>query len=173
MVCLCWYGNKHISPHGVKECEVCEKELKILKDTPDLCEWDDYSMYDQTKDPEHMQYLERQKVSLSACATDRYSCIPCGKHNLSKDYYEAHLTGKAHKFKMQEEKKGNKKQKIVEVEKGKKRKADDAEKKESLTFDIFFKFLGNRRKNLNQPQNRRGLMLMQRIQLLSQKKKKF
>ena len=64
----------------------------LFKEQPDICEWDDYSLYEQSKDPEYMQYLERKNVLLSACATGRYSCLPGGKHNLSKDYYEAHLT---------------------------------------------------------------------------------
>ena len=93
---FCWYGTPDIMPHEVKECQACQQRNNYIKNHVDLTEWDDYKQYDQEKDPEYMQYLEREKASHTAYATGRFSCIPCGIVNLSREYYEAHLLGKRH-----------------------------------------------------------------------------
>ena len=68
---------------------------------------DDLFFYKAEADEEYLEYLDRMKVQkiLLGCigapgTPERYSCLPCGKMNLSKEYYETHLTGRAHKEKM-------------------------------------------------------------------------
>ena len=97
---FCWYDNKSVAPHQVENCNSCKERTEYLRSKPDLYKWDDFSQYDQATDPEYMQYLDRVKLTSTACATGRFSCIPCGKLNLSKEYYETHLLGKGHKMKM-------------------------------------------------------------------------
>ena len=63
---------------------------------------DDLFFYKPEEDPEYLDYLERQKALSSSGASDRYNCLPCGKVNLSKEYFDMHLIGKAHKLKMAE-----------------------------------------------------------------------
>ena len=89
-------------PHKVEFCGECQKRTDLIKSKKDLTEWDDYTIYDQSKDTEYMEYLERQKAVNSPYAMGRFSCIPCNKHNFSQEYYENHLTGRAHKVKMGE-----------------------------------------------------------------------
>ena len=119
----CWFGNKNMMPHQVDDCTRCNQRIQYINENKSLTEWDDFALYDETKDPEYMAYLEREKAVNTAYATGRFSCIPCNKHNLSKEYYEKHLTGRAHKVKMREmsNDKGGKKNVPTE---SKKRKID-------------------------------------------------
>ena len=94
-------------PHKVEFCAKCQERTQMIKTQKDITEWDDYTKYDQSKDTEYMEYLERQKTVNSPYAMGRFSCIPCKKYNLSQEYYEKHLTGRAHKVKMGEIPKGN------------------------------------------------------------------
>ena len=97
---FCWFENKRVVPHKVDKCQSCAKKSEYLRNTPDLYKWDDFSQYDQATDPEYLQYLDRVKIANTASVAGRFSCIPCGKINLSKEYYEAHLMGRNHKMKM-------------------------------------------------------------------------
>ena len=94
----CWYKNKFTKPHQVKECSTCLKQTAKQKERRDL-DVEDLFFYKPESDEVRLDYLEQQKVLSSTGASDRYSCLPCGKLNLSKDY-DVHLTGRAHKEKM-------------------------------------------------------------------------
>ena len=100
MMGFCWFENRAIMPHKVEFCGKCQDRCALIKEKKELTEWDDFAIYDHSKDPEYFEYLERQKAANTPHATGRYSCIPCDKHNLSKEYYERHLTGKSHRVKM-------------------------------------------------------------------------
>ena len=121
----CWFGNKNMMPHQVDDCIRCNQRIQYINENKSLTEWDDFALYDETKDPEYMAYLEREKAVNMAYATGRFSCIPCNKHNLSKEYYEKHITGRAHKVKMGE--KSNDKPVVKNVPKeSNKRKIDSS-----------------------------------------------
>ena len=97
----CWYKNKFTKPHQVKDCTTCTKRTEQQKYREDL-NVEDLFFYKPETDQDYLDYLERQKVLSSTGASDRYSSLPCGKVNLSKEYYDVHLTGRAHKQKMPE-----------------------------------------------------------------------
>ena len=77
------------------------KQTEQQKQRQDLNE-EDLFFYKPESDQDRLDYLERQKLLSSTGASDRYSCLQCGKLNLSKEYYDVHLTGRAHKQKMAE-----------------------------------------------------------------------
>ena len=97
---FCWFENKRVVPHKGDKCQSCAKRSEYLRNTPELYKWDDFSKYDNAADPEYLQYLERVKIVNTASIPGCFSCIPCGKINLSKEYYDAHLMGRNHKMKM-------------------------------------------------------------------------
>ena len=144
MLAFCWAGNKQAKPHRVDECEQCQKRQKELRENQEIRTLDDMLVYNPVEDPDYQAYLERNKAVSNPGSSDRYSCEPCGKFNLSKEYFDCHLTGRKHKYRMmeirREKKKGEKLSKAEHVKKGLKRKAEDEEKK-ALTFGNFFKFL--------------------------------
>ena len=66
------------------------------------------ALYDPAEDTEYQDYLERSKSLSNPVMSDRHSCLPCGKLNLSLEYYNNHINGRAHKMKMIEMKKEEK-----------------------------------------------------------------
>ena len=142
---FCWAGNKQIVPHRVEECNTCQKRQKELRNNKDICLLDDMVVYNPAEDPEYQAYLERSKALSSPGTSDRYTCVPCEKYNLSKEFYDCHLKGKKHKYRMMEVRRKEKVERGKDGEKkGVKRKAeveDKEEREKALTFGNFFKFL--------------------------------
>ena len=102
----CWWKDKFIRPHQIKDCTTCQKMSQKQKTRQDM-NVEDLFFYKAEADEEYLEYLDRMKVqkillgSIGAPGTpERYSCLPSGKMNLSKEYYETHLTGRAHKEKV-------------------------------------------------------------------------
>ena len=96
----CWLNRKEVLPHRVEQCDVCQKRRQEIKDGKSEAFLDDMALYDPANDPEYQAYLERSKALSSPGMSDRYSCVPCGKVNLSLEYYNNHIQGKGHKMKM-------------------------------------------------------------------------
>ena len=127
-----------------------KKRRQEIRDSKHQAFFDDMVLYDAAEDPEYQAYLERSKAVSSPGISDRYSCVPCGKVNLSLEYYNNHLSGKAHKIKMlqikkEEGGKGVQRTHVTTHVKttahGKVVKEGSDEDKKAVTFSNFFQFL--------------------------------
>ena len=98
----CFLRNKNIRPHLWNECDVCLKMRENVRSNPELLDTslNDWSVYNPLSDQTYQEHLDR--VAIAERATSGFTCEPCGKKNLSKEYFDKHISGKAHKLKMKQ-----------------------------------------------------------------------
>ena len=120
----CFLRNKHIRPHLWNECDVCLKMREDVRSNPELLDvsLNDWSVYNPLSDQTYQEHLDR--VAVAERATSGFTCEPCGKKNLSKEYFDKHISGKAHKLKMKQM--GAEKKQLGTSVSNKKRKSDSS-----------------------------------------------
>ena len=120
----CFLRNKNIRPHLWNQCDVCLKMRENVRSNPELLDTslNDWSVYNPLSDQTYQEHLDR--VAIAERATSGFSCEPCGKRNLSKEYFDKHISGKAHKLKMKQI--GAEKKQLGTSVSNKKRKSDSS-----------------------------------------------